>query len=114
MQSQLRPSSQLKHLIKRDTIQENLKDTATLANNSLEYPTNSKTNLGKRQIKNSELYLIKMAKQVRKLQIEIERGLKQTEEVSLFNSYSFLGRRTAPAAGDKDRISNFIGNEGKG
>jgi hypothetical protein len=48
------------------------------------------------------------------LQIEIERGLKQTEEVSLFNSYSFLGRCSPLAVRAKDRISNFIGNEGKG
>jgi hypothetical protein len=55
-----------------------------------------------------------MAKQVRKLQIEIERGLKQTEEVSLFNSYSLLGRRSSPAVRAKDRKCHFFGNEGEG
>ena len=54
-----------------------------------------------------------MAKQVRKLQIEIERGLKQTEEVSLFNSYSLLGRRSSPAVRAEDRKCHFFGNEGE-
>ena len=48
------------------------------------------------------------------MQIEIERGLKQTEEVSLLNSYSFLGRHSPPAVRAKDRKCNFFGNEGEG